>query len=276
MPLLSRNRIIVMAGLIAASALAYAHLIEPKRLVVRHVAVRLPNLPPAFYGYRIVHVSDLHMGSWMTRPQLHRAVKWINILRPDLIAITGDFIDRIAGEASEDLIEPLSQLQPRDATVAVMGNHDYYHGVNGVRRVLRATGMIDVSNRVHTVRRGEASLHLTGVDDVAQGHDCLDAVLDQLPDDGTAILLVHEPDFAHLSAPTGRFALQLSGHTHGGQVRLPIIGTPVLPSYGLHFVSGLNRAGDMQVYVNAGIGMIPPFVRFGVRPEITVLTLMHC
>ncbi|MBZ0301815.1 MAG: metallophosphoesterase [Anaerolineae bacterium] len=272
MPLLTKNRLLWLAGL-SLSVFTYARWVEPRWLAVREVRLKLPRLPEAFHDYRIVHLSDLHLGWGLDRSRLQGAVDLVNLIQPDLVAITGDFIDRTAGEVIDDLIGPLRQLQSRDATVAVMGNHDYYHGVNGVRRALKASGILDVSNRVHTLERDGALLHIAGVDDVAWHHDSLDAVLDALPDSGPALLLAHEPDFADLSAATGRFDLQLSGHSHGGQVRLPLIGMPVLPSHGQRYPSGWYQVGDMQLYTNRGLGTIAPHIRLGARPELTVLML---
>ncbi len=274
MPLFTNNRTLTLLGLAALGTFAYAYWIEPDRLETRDVPLRMPRLTPAFDGYRIVHISDIHMGGWMTSARLHNIAMRVNELQPDLIAITGDFIDRRAGEVVDSLKGPLRRLQANDGVVAVLGNHDYYNGANGVRQVLSACGITDLSNRVQTIRRGDSALHIAGVDDVVMGRDRLDAVLDQLPDDGAAILLAHEPDFADISAATGRFDAQLSGHTHGGQVRLPLIGSPILPSHGLRYPDGLTRAGDMQVYTNRGLGMIAPHVRFGARPEIAVITLL--
>lgn len=115
-------------------------------------------------------------------------------------------------------------------------------------------------------------LHFAGVDDVMEGRSRLDLVLQELPEDGTAILLAHEPDFADVSAATGRFDLQLSGHSHGGQVRLPLLGAPYLPPFSQRYASGLYEVGDMWQYTNRGIGFVDARLRFLCRPEITVLT----
>jgi hypothetical protein len=274
MPLLAHHRIKILLGLAALGTLAYARWIEPGRVEMRSIPIRLSRLAQNFHSYRIAHISDIHMGGWMTRTRLHPIVTRINALQPDLIAITGDFIDRSAGEVIDDLTGPLRCLQAKDGVIAVLGNHDYYYGANGVRQVLSTCGITDLSNRVQPIRRGDSALYIAGVDDVVEHRDRLDAVLDQLPDDGPAMLLVHEPDFADISAATGCFDLQLSGHTHGGQVRLPLIGSPILPSHGKRYPDGLACAGKMQVYTNRGLGMIAPYVRFGVRPEVAILTLL--
>jgi predicted MPP superfamily phosphohydrolase len=126
---------------------------------------------------------------------------------------------------------------------------------------------------VHTLERGGSLLHIAGVDDVWERQDRLDLVLDRLPAEGGAILLAHEPDFADTSAATGRFDLQISGHSHGGQVIAPFAGPLRLPHLGRKYPLGLYRVGDMLQYTNRGVGMVYPYVRFNCRPEITLFTL---
>ncbi|MDH5508153.1 MAG: metallophosphoesterase, partial [Anaerolineae bacterium] len=118
-------------------------------------------------------------------------------------------------------------------------------------------------------------LHWAGGDDIWENQDRLDLVLEMLPEEGCAILLAHEPDFADTSAATGRFDLQISGHSHGGQIIFPVIGPPVVPWLSEKYPLGLYQLGEMLQYTNRGIGMVgPPHVRFNCRPEITVFTLV--
>jgi predicted MPP superfamily phosphohydrolase len=273
MPLFSRNQLLSLIGTALLGTAIYATRIEPKWLGVAYIQVKLPRLPKAFHDYRIAQISDIHMGGWMTRQRLMDAVSLINTIRPDMVAITGDFVERHADPVVADLIASLSTLKPIDGTVAVMGNHDYYFGLHALQRVLNETGIIELRNAVHTIQRGASRLHFAGVDDIAEHQDSLDAVLDQLPKDGAAVLLAHEPDFADISAATGRFDLQISGHTHGGQIRIPFLGAPLLPSYGRRYPNGRYQVGDMIQYTNRGLGMIRPYVRLNARPEITVFIL---
>jgi predicted MPP superfamily phosphohydrolase len=261
------------AGLIGA-ALIYANRIEPRWLRVRYVPVRLPHLHPAFHDYRIVHITDLHLGGsgGLTDARLCDTVALINALRPDMVALTGDYVEA-KGKAASRLIGPLAALRAPDGVTAVLGNHDYRRAPDTVRDALAQAGVRVLSNSVHTLRRGAGSLHIAGVDDVVEGHDCLDAVLDALPPDGAAVLLAHEPDFADISAPTGRFDLQLSGHSHAGQIRLPLLGALVLPPFSRQYPAGRYQVGDMVQYTNAGLGTTAPHLRFNARPEVTVLIL---
>jgi predicted MPP superfamily phosphohydrolase len=139
--------------------------------------------------------------------------------------------------------------------------------------MLRSVGIIDLTNGVFTLTRDGEHLHLCGVDDVWDGDARLDVVIAQLHGDGAAILLAHEPDFADTSAATGRFDLQISGHSHGGQVVLPILGPPRLPYLGRKYPSGLYKVREMYQYTNRGVGMARLPIRINCPPEITLFVL---
>lgn len=260
------------AGLGLGSGI-YAFGVEPNWLDLAARTLTLPRLAPQFDGYRIAHISDVHMDEWMNSARLDAIVDLINEQQPDLVAITGDFVTYAPTRYAGELAAALRRLAPHDGTVAVLGNHDHWTDPGVVRRALRDGGVIELGNRVQRVQRGGAVLHVCGVDDVLVGEDRLDQVLRQLPADGAALLLAHEPDFADTSAATGRFDLQLSGHSHGGQVRVPLVGAPRLPPLGRKYPLGQYQIGSMIQYTSRGIGMIPPRVRFGCRPEIALLTL---
>lgn len=283
---LSRRAFLKMAGLstfgaaaLGAGGVGYAYEVEPGWIEVTSLQLDLPRLPAEFDGYRILQVSDIHADEWMTSERLSEIVRLVNGQRPDLVVITGDFVtsedftEVSASDVAPGLVEPLSRLKPRDSTVAVLGNHDHWTDPELVRHVVRESGITELSNSVHTVEREDATLHVAGVDDVMENQDRLDLVLDRLPSSGAAVLLAHEPDFAGTSAATGRFDLQLSGHSHGGQIRLPLLGAPVLPPLARKYPKGLYEVVEMIQYTNRGLGMIEPRVRFNCRPEITVLTL---
>ncbi|WP_165874384.1 metallophosphoesterase [Rubrobacter taiwanensis] len=235
--------------------------------------LELPRLAPEFDGYRVVQISDLHARGRTVPERLAGLLRPVNEQRPDLIAITGDLADRHANfdRVAPGLVRALRSLRARDGVFAVLGNHDHRIGSHRVRRVLRASGIIELPNTHHTLRREGAALHLAGVDDHMEFYDRLDVVLERLPDSGSAILLAHEPDFADISAPAGRFDLQLSGHSHGGQIRLP---TPlILPPYGEKYPAGLYQVKGMLLYTNRGLGAVRPRIRLNCPPEITALTL---
>ena len=282
MPVISRRRFLKISLLSAIGTMvagvggfAYAHDVEPENLEIVPLELVLPRLDPAFDGYRLVQFSDIHMGTGMTTKRLTHIVNVVNDQNPDAIAITGDFVTH--GDIRPllpGLVESLSQLRSKDGTFAILGNHDHWTDPKAIHEVIRQIGAVDLSNRTYSLRLGDAVLHLAGVDDYWERQNRLDEVLAQLPGDACAILLAHEPDFADISAATGRFDLQISGHSHGGQVRLPIINRPItLPTYSLIYPVGQYQVGTMIQYTNRGVGTIPPAVRFNCRPEITVFTL---
>lgn len=234
----------------------------------------LGRLDPAFDGYRIVQLSDIHMDGVMTRERLAEVVALVNAQSPDLVVITGDFVSNRIGFLADDLIVPLRDLNAPDGRLAITGNHDQREHRAVVRRVIAESGLTNLNNAVVTVRRNESALHFGGVDSMYRHRARLDLVLNQLPDDGAAVLLAHEPDFADISAATGRFDLQLSGHSHGGQVRLPWLMRFGLPKYGERYVMGLHLVVGMLLYVNRGLGTTSLPIRFNCRPEITVITLL--
>lgn len=261
------------APLLGLGSFVYARDVEPGWIAVTPMHLKLPRLDAEFDGYRVVQISDIHIGGWMSRGRLTEIAALINRQRPDLVVVTGDFVTYKPQKFAVDIAAALNTLQPRDAALAVLGNHDHWTNAGIVRRIIRDSGMIDVSNAVHTLRRGSAMLHIAGVDDYWVGKADLERVLKRLPSSGAAILLAHEPDFADISAASGRFDLQLSGHSHGGQVIIPLLGPPVLPPYGRKYPAGRYQVGNMIQYTNRGVGMVHPQVRFNCRPEITVFTL---
>jgi predicted MPP superfamily phosphohydrolase len=261
-------------GALAAGGAGYAYgRFEAGWVEVTEREIAIPDLPRAFHGYRIAHVSDFHIGRWMRPDEMELHFEKVSALSPDLIAITGDVVSRPPHCSEAELVRLLGRLKAADGVVGVLGNHDHDEGPEKVRKVLRGAGIHALDNAVHTVRKGEDALHFAGVDDLIEGFPHMDRVLEALPGDGPAILLAHEADTAEEMAATGRFALQLSGHTHGGQVRLPFDGPIYLPEMGKKYVMGHYEVDGMPMYVNRGLGRVHLPVRFCCRPEIALLTL---
>lgn len=263
-------------GVLLLGGLVYVRKVEPEDVQVVPVSLVLPRLDAVFDGYRIAQISDIHADGWMTPGRVLSLVNLVNAEAPDLVAITGDFATysrfRSLIRHASRLVAPLRRLQATDGVVAVLGNHDHKTDARTVRRVLAASGVIELHNAVLTLRRGGESLYLCGVDDLKEGAPRLDLALERLSEEGAAVLLAHEPDFADESAATGRFDLQLSGHSHGGQVGVPLLRYPFLPKLSRKYPTGLYRVGDLFLYTNRGLGAHPRF-RFNCRPEITVFTL---
>lgn len=267
------------AVLLAAGGVGYVTRVEPFWVELRRVRVRLPRLPRAFAGLRVAQLSDIHIGPSMPVERVAELLQMAAGAAPDLLALTGDFVLTYGARGlsyQAELAEfsgVLAEISRQIPVLAVLGNHDHWYNAAQVRAALEAGGAQVLSNSVYALERGGERFFLAGIDDAYEGKDNLDAVLYQLPPEGGALLLSHVPDFADQSAPTGRFDLQISGHSHGGQVVLPFIGPPVLPKGGKKYVSGLYRVGTMLQYTNRGVGMTFPAVRFNCRPEITVFTL---
>jgi len=264
--------------LIAVGGTGYGMLIEPALVQVEKVQLMLKRLPRVLSGIRVAQVSDIHMGGWMNLDRLNEVIKLLMEQKPDLLLITGDFIvghqyNESSRRAIKNLIEAFSPLTRSIPTFAVLGNHDHWANADAIHQMLPLCGITDLTNSVSTFSRDGGNLYLCGVDDIWEGNVRLDEVIAGLPDDSAAILLAHEPDFADTSAATGRFDLQVSGHTHGGQIVFPLIGPPVLPYLGWKYPSGLYQVGGMFQYTNRGIGMGRIPVRLNCPPEITVFTL---
>ena len=249
------------------------HEFDARDFEIVDLKVSIPDLDPSFNDYRIVHISDIHLGQWISAKRIVGVVNLVNKLKPDLIAITGDSVSYVVNEPVLDMLRFLKNLKPNDATVAVLGNHDHWVGPEEIRKVMKESNIIELENDVYTLKRGDAMLYIAGVDSITLEKQDLDAVLRKLPSSGPAILLAHEPDFADESAATGRFSLQLSGHSHGGQMIIPGIGTPFRGSKFRKYPLGEYQVGEMVQYTNRGLGTNVFWIRINCPPEITILRL---
>ena len=264
--------------LLAAGGVGYSVFVEPSLFSVETIRLKLKKLPKSFSGLRVAQISDIHMGGWMNLDRFQQVADLVVAEKPDILLITGDFLlghrftDDIK-QALDDLTKVLSPLAESIPSFAVLGNHDYWVDAEAVRKMLSLGGVIELTNTVFTLRRGNDNLHLCGVDDVWDGDVRLEDVIARLEDDNVAILLAHEPDYADVSAVTGKFDLQVSGHTHGGQVVIPFLGPPILPYLGQKYHTGLYKVRNMFQYTNRGVGMNRLAVRFNCRPEITIFVL---
>jgi predicted MPP superfamily phosphohydrolase len=287
---LSRRKFLKLAGTISIEALVlgalgygYTTEVEMNWIEITNLTMKLPRLDPAFGGIRLVQISDFHLGQWIDKERLERVIQLTLEQSPDYIIMTGDYVEyRPYGRPNEwatyeesfDIIRSsflsLSSVCP---TLAILGNHDHRVNVDWVEEALKDADVTVMRNSVHTIQRYGSQLHIAAVDDIIHGMDRLDAVMESMPAEGAAILLAHEPDFADVSAATGRFDLQLSGHTHGGQINIPLIGPPILPELGKKYTSGMYHVNDLVVYTNRGVGVTTVNARFNCRPEITVFDL---
>ncbi len=267
----------IILGIIAivlTLMIAYSMFIEIKWYEITHPELYIHGLDATFDGYKIAQITDIHMDSSMTRERLIRIAGMIDEQKPDLIVITGDFVSYNVEYVTNDLRDALSEYSAPHGIIAVTGNHDYLSGVDRVRGVLNDVGIHELANDYKAIERDNARFYVAGIDDVSAKKSRLDILLNKLPDDAPAILLAHEPDFADIAAATGRFAVQLSGHTHGGQIQMPFIGAFYGPKHGHIYQDGMYDVDDgLQIYVSRGVGTVTLPIRFNCRPEITILTL---
>ncbi len=275
-PLSRRAFLLAARNLLAAGLLGtppvwyYASRIEPTWLSVERLALTLPRLPRAFTGLTLVQISDLHFGPEVRPPYIHAAIDLVLGLQPDLIVLTGDFVSSLQhGEAAE-VESALRRLSAPAGVFATLGNHDWWTNAAVVAEAVSRSGVMLLRNA--SVALGE-NFWLAGVDDVWEAKVDLPRALRGIPQEACTVLLVHEPDYADVVAADGRVAVQLSGHSHGGQVRFPFVGPVVLPYLGRRYPVGWRRIGGLQLYTNRGLGLIAPAVRFNCRPEITLFTL---
>jgi predicted MPP superfamily phosphohydrolase len=259
------------AGLVAAGFTTYGVRRAFAAPQIDELAVRVPRLPRAFDGLRIVQVSDVHIGDVLGRPFLEDMVRRCNALKPDLVAVTGDLVDGRVRWLSPT-VSALQNLRSRFGTYFITGNHEYYSGDVEWCDALSRMGLTVLRNRTVTLRDGGARLDLVGVDDYGKkeeprGWD-LDAALAGRNPEHAAVLLAHQPREVETAIDRG-IGLQLSGHTHGGQL-FPMTGFVAAM---WKYSAGLYRVGDGHVYVHRGTGFWGPPMRIGSPPEIAAITL---
>lgn len=266
---------LILTGLVLLIGLyIYSAKIEPNWIQTVAIDVTIPRLSPAFDNFKIVQISDIHVSPSMPEARLNKVVRLVNKQNADAIAITGDFVTSYHHYNTNELESTLNKLVSQEGTFGVLGNHDRLGNATAkIKKSLAKGNVNNLFNQVAIIERETEKLVIAGVDDPYWGKPDLGKVLTQLPPDTPAILLVHEPDYLGKSAKTHKFALQLSGHSHGGQIRLPFSKPLILPVGGRKYFAGLDKAEDTIVYTNRGLGMTGLSLRFNSRPEITILTL---
>jgi uncharacterized protein len=272
--LLLARGLAVTAGAVALGTAGTGAYLANSAPVVRRVPVTLRGLDPALDGLRIVTFSDGHLSSTFGGRRFERLVETVNAQRPDVVAIVGDLVDGDVDDLREEAA-PLADLVSEQGVYFVTGNHEYFVDTTAWMRHLPTLGVQVLRNERVPVRRGGASVDLAGIDDRTAersgvpGHGAdLDAALDGRDDAVPVVLLAHQPVMVEQARAAG-VALQLSGHTHGGQL-WPF-------DYAIRLdqpaVEGLSRFGDTQLYVTSGAGFWGPPMRIGARPEVTVVEL---
>ncbi len=273
---ISRRRFLKIMGSIGALGLVGSYPVFVERYIVltNTYRVPVPNLPPAFSGFRIVHLTDLHFGLLVPLSLIRSVVARANRIERDLIVCTGDYVHENRATGQIDEVWPvLSGLTAPAGVFSVLGNHDHWADTARSRHWLRVTGQ-DLSHRVRCLTRNDSRLWFAGAGDFWEDHRDLDGILNRIPENDCRIVLAHNPDTADTDF-TSRVDLMLSGHTHGGQVDIPLVGTPVLPVRNKSYSHGLKTSPrGFPVFISRGIGWAVYPVRFNCYPEIAVLELV--
>jgi predicted MPP superfamily phosphohydrolase len=271
---------IAAAGVAVTGAWGFSESNHPQ---VTRIEIPLVRLPRAFDGFTIAQLSDFHYDHHFSATAIRKAVEIVNGLHPDVIALTGDFVTvpileglsgnvRRFAETAEPCARLLQGLQASMGRFAVLGNHDGSSDPARVTRALHDHGIPVLTNRAVPLERGKDRIWLAGIDDVLEGRPDVALAVANIPSPDLTILLAHEPDFADEVSLTP-VDLQLSGHSHGGQVWIPGIGAPWLPALARRYPRGLYKVRDLTLYTNLGLGTIHAPVRINCPPEITLITL---
>jgi len=266
-------------GLLVSGALAgvWGLLIEPRRLVIHPVDLALPGWPRDQSALKVALLSDLHVGSphWGIE-RLGVLVDAVNAEHPDVVLLAGDYmIDGVklgTKVPPEEIGRALAGLRSRYGTLAVLGNHDWWNDGDRVRRALEASGIVVLENEVRTIVHEGKPVTIAGLADLTERTALPDQTFALAPP-GPVIAMIHEPDiFARKISD--RPSITLAGHTHGGQVWVPFLGHPVIPSdFGQRYASGHVVEDGRHLFVTTGVGTSILPIRFGVPPEIALLTL---
>ncbi len=257
------------AGAVAGlTALDVAY--EKTWIEVTRPRIVVPGLPPEFEGFRLCQITDVHHGPYLSLDHVHDIVRLALQQAADAYVITGDMSHRDARYVPP-VWDAFSELQAFMGVWCVMGNHDHWHGIEASRRGAREAGIVELRNRGVPLERRGARIWLAGVGDLWEDEQDLSAALRGVPNDEVAILLTHNPDYADEMFDR-RVKLMLAGHSHGGQVWLPLLGPIAVPCRRI-YTRGLVQTEVSQIYICRGLGMTTVPFRMGSRPELAVIEL---
>ncbi len=270
----------ILTGIFAASGTAvsgrlYAEFIEPKWTDIIHHTISDPLIPKGFSGITIAQFSDTHLGFQYSLDDLKKTIDLLNETIPEIVIFTGDLMDK-PNEYSqaEDTIKILKEIKAPLGKFAVFGNHD--HGGNGTsfyQDIMEKSGFTLLKNKNIAIPLGNGDvIHIAGIDEPMLGTPDWKDTMHAIPADGFNILLSHAPDLADRTREYP-ISLQLSGHSHGGQIQIPLLGPFITPPFAQKYTEGLYEIGSMMLYVNRGLGTTRLPLRFLSRPELTYFTL---
>ena len=281
-PIVTRRNLLVGSGTLLAGAALYSSLVSRHEISVITRNIPITDLPPAFQGYRVVQLSDFHLDEYTEPFFLEEVVAQVNRLAPDLVLLTGDYItrgsltfvlDRRAAHRCAEILSTINCAQK----FCILGNHDVAVNASMVTQALQARGLPVLRNSYETITVRGDSLHVGGTADPVTDIPDLSGAVPAHPS-GPVLVMIHAPDYVDSvrEHPSGHLVdLMLSGHTHGGQIRLPILGATILPPLGQKYVQGHFQFGALQLYVNRGLGTVGLPARWNCPPEISLFTLQH-
>ncbi|HQX57136.1 MAG TPA: metallophosphoesterase [Pyrinomonadaceae bacterium] len=287
--------LVLAAFVVSLGMLGYAYFIEPRRLVVNQFEVKVKDWNSGFEGFRVVAISDIHSGSnGVDEAKIRRVVEAANAQDPDIIVLLGDYISESGGQDElgrpnlrmplDTIADNLAGMKAKYGVYVVMGNHDDNYGSQPIKAALARTGYKILDGEVAVIEKNGKKLRILGLRDhlsigIWKVYSAnAKALLAPTEDQGDVLVLQHSPDIAPIingEDPISKnLKLMLAGHTHGGQIRLPILGRPIVPSsYGQSLAAGHVKHSGLDIFVTTGVGeSILPF-RFMVPPEIAVLTI---
>jgi len=262
----------LMAGAVLGHRLwRYAHHHEPSQPVLHQIAIHDRRIPLGFDGFRIGQISDIHLGQPYSHANLAWAIAQMQQQQPDMIVLTGDLVnDR---ESIGTLPHYVRQLRAPYGVYAIPGNHDYVEEIDDVAQALTFAGIPLMRNQGFEVHLHGDTLYIAGVDDIWHGQMRLDTAMASNMNQHPTLLLAHSPDTVFEALDYPHIVLQLSGHVHGGHVRLPIIGPLARPRYGRHYTHGTHRVD--HVWLHVSLGLSGRQLRLGNAPEVGIITLSH-
>jgi predicted MPP superfamily phosphohydrolase len=268
-------RVAAQAG--AAGVAAWAGWVEPRRLVVRRDALELPHWPSSLDGLKLGVIADVHAGvPHMGRRAIARAVERLGAEEPDVVLLLGDYLDGspvFGGRLAPEVVAAeLARLRAPLGTLAVLGNHDWVRGGHRMWVALERNGITVLENRAVALDARGTRLWIAGLADVRHRRADPEGALADVPSGDPVLVLSHDPDaFPHVP---DRASLTLSGHLHGGQVAIPLLRRPAIPSwYGERYARRHVVEGGRHLYVSSGLGTSGLPVRLLAPPEVAVLTL---
>jgi predicted MPP superfamily phosphohydrolase len=270
----SGRRSFLVGALAAGLGAVDGYWIEPRWIAVEERDVPIYGLGEGWQSARVALLSDTHCGPYTDPSYIEHAVQVSNALEPDLVLLLGDYVHRGARYIGPG-ISPFSSLRARHGVFAVLGNHDHWDGRDLSLQALRAARVDSLINQSITLRSRGDPLCVGGVGDLMEDLQWPQKAFAGCPPQAPRILMSHNPDYAEVLPADVPVDLMVSGHTHGGQVCLPLVGAPVLPSrFGKKYQQGWVQGPRCPVYVTRGVSTISPPVRFMCRPEISLLRLI--